>query len=266
MDLFKNNYLYPVLAAMLWVLPVCAQDRQPDSTACRISIRCEIPDLEVWIDGARIGSTPVEDYPIAPGEHTVRIQHPNPFNWLSRDWEETIRPVPGERCELIAVFPEYVWIGSTPIGASVYRSGHLLGETPLLVRRVQAEGDKLEVTKSGYLDAVLLLGNVRGSRISVELFRDEFRIGNTGVTHRIKKGWIIGTAVFALLSGITGYYYKDRAEQAYDKYMNTAHPDKMDRYFNEAAKFDKLSGIFYGIGEVSLSVSVVLSIKSIRSN
>jgi len=266
MGLFKNKwYLLCFLAAMLWILPLRGQEALPDSNSGRIAVQCEISGLTVWVDGVRIGTTPVPEFDETPGEHTVQVQNPDPLDWLSRDWEKKIKIGAGERILLTVTFPEYVWVGSMPIGARVYRGDQLLGETPLLVRRVQAEGDKLEIKKSGYQEHILLLNDAAGSRVYIELFKNGLGQGPSKPAHRLKKGWLIGAGVFALLSGITGYYFKDRAERSYEKYMNTAHPDKMDQYFNEAAKFDRLSGIFYGIGEVSLSVTVVLSIKRIRS-
>ena len=76
---------------------------------------------------------------------------------------------------------------------------------------------------------------------------------------------MIGLGAFGLVSGIAGFYFKDRADRAYNKYMNTGDPQKMDQHFNDAARLDKLSGVFYGIGEVCITVSLVLSIKSSAS-
>ncbi|MCK4825811.1 hypothetical protein KA005_59230, partial [bacterium] len=54
----------------------------------------------------------------------------------------------------------------------------------------------------------------------------------------------------------TGYILKNRADRAYDRYLGTGNPDRMDRYFKDAVKFDKWSGVCYGFGEAVFVISL----------
>jgi hypothetical protein len=266
MDLFKKNKV--CLIVLVWImgsLSLRAQTLQPADSTTGLSIRCEFSGLSVWVEDSLVGHTPLELISLRQGDYSVRVQHPDPSDWLSRDWEETVGLNPGQVKELVITFPDYVWVGSMPIGATVSRRDEILGMTPLLVRRLQTQGDKLIIKKDGYQDHVLYLGDISESRISIQLFANGPNRDISKPSPRLKKGWIIGLGAFGLVSGIAGYYFKDRAERAYGKYMKTGDPDKMDRHFDEVIKFDKLSGVFYGIGEVSISVSLVLSIRNVAS-
>ena len=266
MDLFKRTkYNLIFLGCLLCGVPLLAQISQPSDSLTGISVRCEFSGLSVWVGDSLVGHTPLSMVSLGEGEYQIRVRHPQPADWLSRDWEGSVRLVPGQIREFVIIFPDYFWIGSRPIGASVYRRDELLGKTPLVVRRLQTGGDRLLIKKNGYRESVLFLNETTGSRISVELTDEGSARDMPKPPERLKKGWIIGLGVFGLVSGITGYYLKDRAERAYDQYMKSGNPEKMDKYFDKATRFDRLSGVFYGIGEVSLGVSLVLSIRNVSS-
>jgi len=76
-----------------------------------------------------------------------------------------------------------------------------------------------------------------------------------------KWGWA-GSAV-ALAAGVAGYIMKVRADRAYDRYMDTVVPETMDRYFEEAVRYDKISGVCYTFGETCLVFSLVVFIKTV---
>jgi len=82
---------------------------------------------------------------------------------------------------------------------------------------------------------------------------------------RITKTWAwVGSAV-ALAAGAAGYYFKAQADKSYEEYLDTIVPDQMDRHFNEALKFDKLSSACYISGEAVLVFSLVVFIKTVRT-
>jgi len=82
---------------------------------------------------------------------------------------------------------------------------------------------------------------------------------------RITKTWAwVGSAV-ALAAGAAGYYFKYRADKSYDKYLDTIVPEQMDRHFNDSLKFDKISSACYVSGEVLLVFSLVIFIKTVRT-
>ncbi len=76
-----------------------------------------------------------------------------------------------------------------------------------------------------------------------------------------KWGWAGGAV--ALAAGVAGYIMKVQADRAYDRYMDTVVPESMDRYFEEAVRYDKISGACYVFGEACLVFSLVVFIKTV---
>ena len=241
----------------------CSQFTEPDSLACWIEIRCDIPDLNICLDDRSIGKTPLPGYAVSPGEHTIRVQHPDPLDWLSRDWELTFSIRKDENRILIVRFDRVYWIGSSPSDANIFSGDHLLGKTPASVTLPDEHSGGITLEHPGYRSRNIDLTK-QNSRILHVLLE------KTGIDETIqspprpflvsKKYWIIGGGIAALASGIAGYYYKDRAEKAYQNYLISGHPETMDRYFNDSKRYDTYSGVLYGIGEISLGITLLLSI------
>lgn len=252
------------LGSLFFTLPVFAQGESlPDSARCWVELRCGFSGLEVWLDGERVGQTPLPLLSMNAGRHTLRVRHPDPSDWLSRDWKMGVLLEVGERRVLVVQFPKIYWVGSDPPGASVFWDDRRLGKTPTVVELPPGDLGFLILRKAGYEDHRVDLRLSQSSLIHVQLGAMRLRGGDG--SPRLRKEWVIGSGVVALLSGVAGYYFKHRADGAYDKYMRSGHPDEMDRHFNDSVSFDKLSGIFYGLGEVSLGVSLFFFMRGVWS-
>ena len=255
------------LGSFFSALPALAQiTPYPDSTRCWVELRCEVSGLGVLLDGEKVGQTPLPLLPVEEGHHTLQVRHPDPSNWLSRDWKREVFLKAGERRVFVVQFSKMYWVGSDPPGASVFSGDRKLGMTPLVVELPPGDPGFLVLRKEGYEDRRVDLGLISSSLIHVKLGTGGLRGEWSKGSFRLKKGWTIGSGVVAVLSGVAGYYFKSRADRAYDRYMKAGHPDQMDRYFNDAESFDKLSGVFYGLGEVSLGVSLFFIIRGVWSN
>jgi hypothetical protein len=241
----------------------CSQFTESDSLSGWIEIRCGIPDLEVSLDDRPIGRTPLPGYAVPPGEHTIRVQHPDPLDWMSRDWESTFSIRKDENRILDVRFDRVYWIGSSPSDANILFEDRLLGKTPA------------SVTLPDEYSGVMTLEHPGCRSRSIDLTKQNSRIlhillEKTGINETIpspprpflvsKKYWIIGGGIAALASGIAGYCYKNRAEKEYQNYLASGHPETMDRHFNDSKRYDTYSGVLYGIGEISLGITLFLSI------
>ena len=126
--------------------------------------------------------------------------------------------------------------------------------------------DSLEfvvVKKPGYEDYVLDSSQADASLIQIRLKQIPVDLGMEKESFRLSKTWIIVGGAVAVVCGGLGYYFKVRSDRAYEKYMRASHPEDMDRYFSEVEHFDRLTGIFYGIGEVSLGISLVFTVQGV---
>ncbi len=266
MDLMKRNRLEKYCAILFFFCSLEAgysQSAESDSLAGRIEIQCPVSGLNICLDNQSIGKTPLSDYMIGPGEHTIRVQNPDPLNWLSQDWESTFSICKGENRLFIVKFDRTCWIGSSPSGANIFSGGRLIGKTPASVTLPDENLCGITLTYPGYQSSSINLTK-QNSRILHVLLK-KTGIGETSLSNRhsflgSKKYWIIGGGIAALASGIAGYYYKDKAERTYRNYLSSGDPEKMNRYFSDSKKYDTCSGVLYGIGEISLGITLFLSI------
>ena len=83
---------------------------------------------------------------------------------------------------------------------------------------------------------------------------------------RLTKKWIAIGGIVAVLCGGLGYHFKAKADRAYENYLRSSHPKSMNRYYNDAVTFDRYTGVFYGMAEVSLGLSLFFFIRSCDSN
>lgn len=235
-----------------------------DSTLSWMKLQCEFPDLNVYIDNTFMGKTPLPEQPLLKGEHTIRVQSPEPLNWLSRDWTDTIRIHAGENLTIRVQFNHTCWIGSTPTGAQIYAGKRLIGKTPTAVTLSDTTMPHLTLEHPGYQSHTVDL-TVQGSSIVHVVLEKNSTCGsikpNKNYSLDSKKYWMIGSGIFALASGIAGYHYKDRAEKAYQAYLKSGDPEQMEHYFDDSKKYDIRSGILYGIGEIFLGITIYLAIR-----
>lgn len=210
------------------------------------------------MDGRPVGETPLEPLPLSAGTHTVRVEHPRPQDWLERDWERSVDLAAGETVLVEVRFPGVVWVASDPQGAAVFADGALANPTPAVAA----------LDPDSVRDVILLSPGYRELRFSAAAPVPSVIFGKLkpvpdapgGARRGPGKGWIIGSAVVAAVSGILGYYFRWRADRAYEAYRHDVLPESMNRHFEDAVSFDRLSGWCYGTGEISLGVSLTLFI------
>ena len=266
MDLVKRNKIekhFLIVFLFCSLQAGYSQFAESDSLISWIEIQCDIPDLDIFLNNQSIGKTPLAKYVVSPGEHTVRVQNPDPLDWLSRDWESTFSIRKHENHILIVRFDRIYWIGSSPSGANIFLEDRLLGKTPASVILPDENSGKISLEHPGYWsrNIDLIKQNSRILHVLLEKSGINETIQSTPCSSfSSKKVWLIGGGIAALVSGIAGYYYKDRAEKAYQNYLTSEYPGKMNRYFNESKKYDTYSGVFYGIGEISLGITLFLSL------
>jgi hypothetical protein len=266
MDLVKRNKFIKHVSIVFLFCSLKAsysQFAKHDSLVGRIEIQCTIPDLNVYLDDQSIGKTPLFNYTVVPGKHTIRIQNPDPLDWLSRDWESTFSIRKNENRIFNVRFDRVYWIGSSPSGANIFSEDRLLGKTPASVTFPDGSSEEITLKYPGYLSK-----NINATRQHSQILHillEKLPVNEAIQSpHRpslgSKKIWLIGGGIVALASGIAGYYYKDRAEKAYRDYLSSENPEEMNRYFNDSKRYDTSSGILYGIGEISLGITLCLSL------
>lgn len=223
-----------------------------------VCVRCPIAGLKVLIDEDVMGVTPLEDLMLLPGSYRVVVRHPRPQDWLAQDWKRIIVGKSGESLSVDVQFKERTWIGSDPQGSAVIDGEVELGHTPLLASIDPDASHAFKFHFPGRFGKPLTVRSPTPAVIHAAL---PMVPGTKEETKpRLRRGWIIGSAVLGVVSGIAGYYLRRQADRSYEKYRDAVRPDVMDRYFNDAKTYDRWSGWCYGVGEASLVVSLTMFI------
>ena len=108
-----------------------------------------IPEgAKVDVDGERVGNTPLENFPLAPGSHQLRLSAKRHQVHEQRIDIEGLDKQQHLEVELKPAWAE-ISLRSEPPGAQVRVDGEALGETPLTAE-IGAGNHKVEMTLEGY--------------------------------------------------------------------------------------------------------------------
>jgi hypothetical protein len=109
-----------------------------------------VPDVEVFLDGASVGKTPVERNDLAPGKHFVVARKPG-----FADFKVEVDLQAGGTQEVAADLRNSggLRVISNPAGASVFLDGTLVGVTPITLPDVAAGPHVVEMKLKDHADA-----------------------------------------------------------------------------------------------------------------
>jgi len=223
----------------------------PDSV--RFNVTSDVKGLYVYLDGERIGRTPVAGYRIATGPHEIRVASPYGTAWNQPDFSSSFVAVPEIEYQFRAVFERNILINSIPFGAEVYIDDLLMGRTPL---QISERGNELRLSKIGFQDYSLPLKRIETLSHLVRLVpdpewvrmrKDEIQIKQKRISRRRKM--MFASMGFAALAGLSTIHFRSKGNSAYSDYLQAAHPDMMNRYYDRAEKFDRIAGVTYALFE-----------------
>ncbi len=115
--------------------------------AAYITINSNPSGADVYLDGTKIGRTPLENYTVEAGSHVIKIS--------KEDYEEYKEKITLDIGETRTVFATltpkfgYLKVDSTPTGAKVYIDGTPRGSTPLTLK-LDVGSYTLKLEKDGY--------------------------------------------------------------------------------------------------------------------
>lgn len=233
-----------------------------DSGYLKVSFPQE--SLKVYLDDVFIGESPIGILKLAIGEHQLRVLNPKRASWFDRDWSQKITLATDDTVALEIEFPSYFFINSDPFNATVLANGKELGRTPLILSTEKTVRNII-LKKEGYKDCVIGLADPESKLLNVALEREKGFQQQTQSRLALKRQSQVrknllsySTLAFGFLSGTAAVYFRKRADDTYNKYITAENPTAMDRYFRDTERFDKLSGVFYGLFEACFLFYVYL--------
>jgi hypothetical protein len=137
-------------------------------------VHCSTEGAEVFVDGNKVGTTPLGPQVLTPGEHTVKIVKlgfaPLIDVFTINKKKETRLDV-----ELVPV-AGVVKISANVEQSHVFVDGKFVGEAPITVE-VQVGARAIQVSKGGFKDFFQNVEAVAGQEVSIEVMLEELPMG-----------------------------------------------------------------------------------------
>ncbi|MCI0707260.1 MAG: PEGA domain-containing protein [Ignavibacteriae bacterium] len=197
----------------------------------RITVASTPSSAEVYVDSLLAGTTPLEQHLIPVGIHHLKVVYPNATSWLNISKIETIDVAADSDVRYTFELGSLLTLNSNPSGAIVKLRDRELGVTPLYYRSPSPLSGTLLVTKDGYEP-----GNV--SITPETVFPPLITLSPT-VTNGTKLPDVLppdhengsdlrwetyAAAASMVIAGVLSAYWKDQANQDFDKYVQTRDP------------------------------------------
>jgi hypothetical protein len=226
--------------------------------------------IEILVDAKLVGMTPLPAIALQPGERQVAALHPQRFLWGNLDWLQTIQISFGDTAILKPTFKILFSIQSQPFDAEVYFNDELQGTTPLTIACESKESCSVILKKEGYKDHVIDLSRVQTDHLQVSLIKNnklvDFR--QTEKEIRLKQSRYrkitYGLWGLSVLTGLTTVYLKDQADEKYQQYLVSGSLQDMNKFFNDAKRYDRYSNISLGAVRGCFVLSFYFLIKSVN--
>jgi hypothetical protein len=222
-----------------------------------LSILSEPGECWVRIDSLLVGKTPLTDLELGAGDHRVAVYPPHQGVWNIEQQVFDISVSPGRHSEISARFSTPVFINSIPYDASLNSDTLILGSTPLYLPFDHFRGREFRLEKAGYKPYVFTL-NEPGS-ILAELERADGYIAHEkkpplfGVIPRQHFKSRFSLLALSVITHWASFYFKNVADSNYDKYQMASDTEKINRYWDNTRKYDRISDITLGISYASLA-------------
>jgi len=225
------------------------------------------PGLQVEIDGKSYGMTPLKSIILPVGVHRLQVHHPEHGNWLAQDWVAEVKIEPNKTITPDILFSVHYNITSKPFGAQVLVDGAQLGATPLFIKALENESKTVTLSSAGFRDTTFTVSLAEGKFYNVQLSKSaslqpqlDFASPKKKTGNR-KLLTAIGTSAVA---GAFALYFRNKADDSYDRYLKTGNPELFNKHLDDAKKFDKFAAASFATFQVSFAFSFYLFVKKIN--
>lgn len=224
----------------------------------KISITSSPTESWVHVDSVLVGKTPITGIEVEAGLHIIDIAPPKGGVWNYEDKHLEVFIKENQDTTLNVNFSKPVFINSNPYGAHLKTGRNYIGITPLYLPFEPNQGTSFEIIKEGYEPYKFILDSP--DPVYARLSKQEGYIEQTKEKPQLF-GFIPKKNVkskFALLAVTVAthwasFYFKNVADEKFDKYLQTADPQLMDKYWNQTRKYDRISEITLGVSYTALA-------------
>ena len=243
------------------VAPVTPPPPPPSAT---LSIETQPPGLQVEIDGAPVGRSPVGPLAVPPGSHRIRAIPADPRRYGVSSTETVVTLAEGtERTVRLDLRPPVV-LRTDPEPALVTLTGQsaaadsLLGSTPLSVRPAIIEAAWLRFTREAFADTTVAGAAFlpASGQLRVPLRRVSMEIPRTGSTVRVpmyRKRWFQWSLVGigAVLTGAAAVWHRE-ADTAYEEYLSSSNAEEIPGLYVRTIDLDRKATTSFIVGQAAM--------------
>lgn len=246
-----KNILKGIILVSLAIQLTLAQDG-------RISITTSPPECWVEIDTVLVGKTPLNGIQLLPGRHTIHVYPPKPGVWNYEDKHIEIFVKDNWDTTLNITFTQPVFINSIPFGGHLKTQDDHLGITPLYLPFESYKGYSLQIIKEGYepYNFVLkkpepIIARLTKKEGYVEAEKQKPHLFGVLPKQHVKSKFTL--LALTVTTHWASFYFKNVADENYEKYLHTADPQLIDKHWKETRKYDRLSDITLGVSYAALA-------------
>ncbi len=208
--------------------------------------------MYIYIDTTLASKHSILNFEVPVGFHKIHVYNPQILDWSNRGIIKNITIENGERISLDFTESQNIKILSLPFGSRVFDGDDLLGNTPLTYNLDVIERKSLRVEKKGYKNrSINVFKGHDEYKISLEPIEADrhLKVARLPDNHNHLKWYREGLIVTSLLSSWASFYFKGRADDAYDKYQRASDSHKIELLFNKTKRYDT-------VAEIAIAISV----------
>jgi hypothetical protein len=208
--------------------------------------------MYIYIDTTLAAKHSILNFEVPVGLHKIHVYNPQTLDWSNRGIIKNIAIEYGERISLDFTESQNIKLLSLPFGSRVFDGDDLLGNTPLTYNLDVVERKSLRMEKEGYENrSINLFKGHDEYKISLEPIEADrhLKVARLPDNRNHLKWYREGLIVTSLLSSWASFYFKGRADDAYDKYQRASDSHEIEALFNKTKRYDT-------IAEIAIAISV----------
>lgn len=201
-----------------------------------LNILSNLDNAKIYFDTTYVGQTPLKNLRVKEGLYNIKLINTRSLsNWENEN--KIIYVYINRDTTIYTNFKYYYSINSNPFDAIVYKNDSSLGNTPLRFFSENKLSGYLILKKKNYLDHAYDLKDYnfdKGVNITLKpKFNETINdivYKNRGTQFKTKRDIfaISGLGVAALVGGYMAINFKNKANDAYNKYLLDANPENLN--------------------------------------
>lgn len=252
MERTKMKYrIWSILIGLLISFSLFSQEKGS------ISVSSDPVGCWVRVDSILVGKTPLNNFALAAGSHVIQVYPPNNGVWNLQERVLEVSVISNQDTPLKVVFSSPVFINSIPYGAQLFNNETPLGFAPLYLSFEENKGKRFRLEKEGYKPFAFTLTSNESIIAELEKasnFKDEkerARLLGFIPKRNLKSKFTL--LAISIATNWASFYFKNVADNNFERYQQTADPRLMDHYWKQTQKYDRFSEIALGVSVASLA-------------